>query len=165
MRAWQAAFGKHEGDKPTASQGTALCCGCATQAGCAVWGRGLRAFPSQHHGSLQVVGTSQRLVMAEQWFGTEPEVTCPCPGPRQPVPGCTSALVQQSLLLLGVLETIVLPSSAKGHVQLTFPSPDPEDGCLFTQGLDSFPQAFGVHLFPCQNAQELPVVLGFIILT
>lgn len=108
---------------------------------------------------------SQRSVTAKQRFGPEPEVTCSCPGPRQPVPGCTSAFVQQSLLLLGALETIVLPSSAKGHIQLTFPSPDPEDGCLFTQGLDSFPQAFGVHLFPRQNAQELPVVLGLVILT
>lgn len=137
----------------------------ASRLRCAAWGRGLGAFPSQHRGSPQVVGMSQRSVTAKQRFGPEPEVTCSCPGPRQPVPGCTSAFVQQSLLLLGALETIVLPSSAKGHIQLTFPSPDPEDGCLFTQGLDSFPQAFGVHLFPRQNAQELPVVLGLVILT
>lgn len=109
---------------------------------------------------------SQRWVTAEQWFDFELDVTCP--GPWQPIPGHASAFVKQSLLLLGdvldVLETIVLPSSAKGHVQLTLPSPDPEDGCLLAQGLDSLPQAFGVHLFPCQNAQELPVVLGLVIL-
>lgn len=61
-------------------------------------------------------------------------------------------------------DSMILFPFAEGHIQLTLPSPDPEDGCLVTQGLHSLPQAFGVHLFPCQNAQELPVVLGLVVL-
>lgn len=127
-------------------------------------GRGCRAFPSQQRGSLRVGGTSQHSASAEQGFDFELEVTSPCPGPWQPVLGPASAVAQQNLLLSDVLETIVLPSSAKGNVELTLPSPDPEDGHLLTQGLDSLPQAFGVRLFPPQDGQELPVVLGLVVL-
>lgn len=49
-------------------------------------------------------------------------------------------------------------------MQLTPCSPHPEDGCLLTQGLDGLPQPAGVHLLPRQDAQELAVVLGLVIL-
>lgn len=50
------------------------------------------------------------------------------------------------------------------EMQLTVCSLDPEDRCLLTEGLNGLTQALGVRLFPCHNAQELPVVLGLVIL-
>lgn len=49
-------------------------------------------------------------------------------------------------------------------MQLTVCSLDPEDRRLLTEGLNGLTQALGVRLFPCHNAQELPVVLGLVIL-
>lgn len=102
-------------------------------------------------------GYEPALGDAEQLFDFGLGDTCPC----QPLAGRAAGFAQQSLLLLEVLETTVLPSPA----QLTLPSPDPEDGCLLAQGPDGLPQALGVHLLRRQDAQELLVVLGLVILT
>lgn len=147
------AGGEDEGDKryasSTAGQCSVLCCSrCAARDG--MWIHPLAA-PQVAAGG----GHEQRPGMLNHGSVVDGRT----PVPVSPM-GRAAGFAQQSLLLLEVLETAVLPSPA----QLTLPSPDPEDGCLLAQAPDGLPQALRVHPLPCQDAQELLVVLGLVIL-